>query len=249
MRRVSRKLLAATLVLELCACGDKDDPNSRRPKVDVSVLVDLSETWHNAHADGLDQRILSAVGNAIVGASNDLPKPIAVRYHAIGAASLGREPICSVTYRPSVFALGPSSPGTLTDRTKFATYIADECPEMFLQTKVEPETEIAATIITASRALELTRKGVPKVFIILSDFKEESPTQYSFRGIDFSDTKFVLVYRTLDEDRRNPAAQNAKLREWQTRLTNLGGHVELVDENAVLSSPKDFEATLKASAS
>jgi hypothetical protein len=240
-----RTILSFTLVLGLSACGDKDDPNNRRPKVTVSVLVDLSETWHNAHSDGLDRRILGAVGDAIVGASNDLPKPIAVRYHAIGAASLGREPVCSVTYRPSVFSLGPASQGTLTDRTKFARYVSDECPEMFLQTPVEPATEISAAIITASRALQLTRTGVPKIFVILSDFKEESATQFTFRGLDFRGAKFLLVYRTLEEDRRDPGEQNAKLREWQSRLTNLGAKVELVDENAVLSSPKDFESALK----
>nr|WP_314444431.1 hypothetical protein [uncultured Sphingomonas sp.] len=244
---MKRTLIAALVVLGVSGCDQSDDPGNRRPKVAVSVLVDLSETWHNPIADDLNKRVLTAVGNAIAGAANRLPRPIAVRFHAIGEASLGREPICATAYRPSAFSVGKVDPGTIRDREQFTRYVAADCPSMMLARPIANSTEIGAAIISADRALQLTKKGVPKVFVILSDFKEESPVPYSFRGLDFRDSRFVLVYRTLTEDRLDPGFQKAKLRAWESRLENLGAEVEVLDENAVLSSPKDFEALLRTS--
>jgi hypothetical protein len=228
-----------------CSCAKQDDPGNRRPKVAISILVDLSETWHNAEADPLDQRVLSSVGNAIVGAANRLPRPIAVRFHAIGQASLGREPICATNYRPAAFAVGKVPLGTMRDKKKFEAYVSTDCPNMLLAQPVQKETQIVAAIITADRALQLTRTGVPKIFIILSDFKEESLTPYSFHGMSFEGSRFILVYRTLNEDRFDPGMQKAKLAAWDQRLTNLGAEVKVLDENAVLSSPRDFEALIR----
>jgi hypothetical protein len=244
---ILRRVPLALLVIALVSCKQQDDPGNRRPKVAISILVDLSETWHNPESDALNQRVLTSVGNAIAGAANRLPRPIAVRFHAIGQASLGREPICATNYRPSAFAVGKVQPGTIRDRDEFTRYVSVDCPAMLLARPVEPSTEIVAAIITADRALELTRKGVPKVFVVLSDFKEESLTPYSFRGMSFKGSRFILVYRTLNEDRIDPAWQTAKLRDWDRRLKRLGAEVEVLDENAVLSSPKDFEALLRTS--
>lgn len=229
----------------LGSCSQQDDPSNRRPKVAIAILVDLSETWHNPASDDLDRRVLTTVGDALVAASNRLPKPISVRFHAIGQESLGREPVCATTYRPSAFAIGKVDPGTIRDRDKFARYVSTDCPEMLLAKPDEKETEIVATIISADRALQLTRSGVPKVFIILSDFKEESLTPYSFRGMSFKGDRFILLYRTLNEDRSDPGLQKAKLAEWDRRLNRLGAEVEEVDENAALASPKDFEALIR----
>jgi hypothetical protein len=235
------------LVTASCSCSQQDDPGNRRPKVAISILVDLSETWHNPASDDLDQRVLTSVGNAIAGAANRLPRPIAIRFHAIGEASLGKEPICATNYRPSAFAVGKVPPGTIRDRDEFTRYVAVDCPAMMLARPVANSTEIAAAIITADRALQLTKKGVPKIFVILSDFKEESPVPYTFRDLDFTGCRFVLVYRTLPEDRLDPGLQRAKLRMWERRLKNLGAEVETLDENAVLSSPRDFEALVRTS--
>jgi hypothetical protein len=237
----------AALSLLSCSCSQQDDPGNRRPKVAISILVDLSETWHNDTSDSLDKRVLTSVGNALVGAANRLPRPIAVRFHAIGQASLGREPVCATNYRPSAFSVGKVPPGTIRDRDEFTRYVSVDCPNMLLARPVEGSTEIVAAIITADRALQLTKSGVPKVFIILSDFKEESLTPYSFRGMSFKGSRFILVYRTLTEDRFDPGMQRAKLAAWDQRLAKLGAEVEVLDENAVLSSPRDFEALIRTS--
>lgn len=237
---------AFVLALSMSGCADSDDPNNRRPKVAISLLVDLSETWHNAANDSLNRRVLTTVGNSIAGASNQLPKPISIRFHAIGDESLGREPICSATYRPSAFALRAAQADLITEREKFHRYVAIDCPEMLIALPVEGSTEIAAAIITADRALQLTKKGADRLFVILSDFKEESPVDIDFRGVDLTGSRFLLIYRTLDEDRAAPAEQKSKLRAWDRRLSNLGATVQVIDENAVLSSPKDFESFLKA---
>lgn len=243
----TRAALIALGTMLLVACADKEDPDNRRPKVAVSILTDLSETWHNPQSDARDKRVLTAVGEALVGAANRLPLPISIRYHVIGVASLGREPVCSAIYRPSAFAVGKKDEITISDRDQFARYVEEECPDMLLAKPVEPETEIDAAIITADRALQLARKGVPKIFIILSDFKEESTTSYTFRGMDFSGSRFILVYRTLPEDQRDPAMQKAKIAEWKRRLANLGAEVEDYDENAVVTSPRDFETLIRTS--
>jgi hypothetical protein len=242
-----RHILVGLMALILASCANQDDPSNRRPKVAISILVDLSETWHNPESDGLDRRVLTTVGKALVGASNRLPKPISVRFHAIGQASLGREPVCATNYPPSAFGIGKPDPETITSRDKFDRYVSVDCPSMLLARPVENSTEIVAAIITADRALALTKRGVPKVFIVLSDFKEESLTPYSFRGMSFKGSRFILVYRTLNEDRFDPALQKAKLADWDRRLKRLGAEVEVVDENAVLSSPKDFEALIRTS--
>lgn len=242
-----RSVIMALLALIIASCADQADPSNRRPKVAISILVDLSETWHNAAADGLNRRVLTTVGDSLVGASNRLPKPISVRFHAIGEASLGREPICATDFRPSAFGIGKVTKGTIRKREDFARYVSVDCPEVFLARPVEPATEIVAAIITADRALALTRAGVPKVFILLSDFKEESLSPISFRGMSFKGSKFILVYRTLPEDRFDPAQQKAKLADWKRRLSRIGAEVDVVDENAVLSSPKDFEALIRTS--
>lgn len=239
-----RAFLAAAVAAALCGCKASDDPSNRRPKFAISVLVDLSETWHNPSSDELDLRVLSAVGGAIVGASNRLPKPISVRYHAIGEASLGREPICSTTFRPSAFAMGKEEVGIIRSREQFARYVQSECPDMLIKRRVESSTEIVAAIVTADRALQLTRGGVPKVFIILSDFKEESIAGYTFRGVDLTGSKFLLVYRTLPEDRLDPTLQRERIAEWKRRLVRAGAKVKVIDENALLTSPKDFDAQL-----
>jgi hypothetical protein len=204
-----RHICLAFTALALASCGNQDDPSNRRPKVAISILVDLSETWHNAESDELDHRVLSSVGNGIFGAANRLPRPIAVRFHAIGQASLGREPICATNYRPAAFSVGKVPPGTMRDKKKFEAYVSVDCPNMLLARPVEQQPQIVAAIITADRALQLTRAGVPKIFIILSDFKEESLTPYSFRGMSFKGSRFIMVYRTLYEDRFDPAMQKA----------------------------------------
>lgn len=237
-------LFPAVAAFALCACQDRDDPSNRRPKIAISVLVDLSETWHNAEADNLDRRVLRAVGSALVGASNRLPKPISVRYHAIGEASLGREPICATTFRPSAFSMGKEELGIIRNREQFARFVESECPDMFMAREVEGSTEIVAAIVTADRALGLTRKAVPRVFVILSDFKEESRVGYSFRGVDLKGSKFLLVFRTLNQDRMDPALQLERIAEWKRRLSRAGAQVQAIDENALLTSPKDFEAQL-----
>lgn len=236
--------LAAVLFSASC-CQGNDDPGNRRPKFAVSVLVDLSETWHNPSSDALNGRVLAAIGSAIVGASKRLPKPISVRFHVIGEASLGREPICNVTFRPSAFAMGRTELGVIKDPVKFTDYVQTECPALILSRPVENSTEIAAAVITANRALQLARNGTPKVFVLLSDFKEESRGTYDFRGVDLAGSKFILVYRTLPEDRLDPALQRARIAEWKRRLTGVGAEVEVIDENALLTSPKDFEAELR----
>lgn len=242
-----RPICVALLATLLFACADQEDPSNRRPKIAISILTDLSETWHNPQSDGRNKRVLSSVGEALMGAANRLPLPIAVRFHIVGVGSLGREPVCSALYRPSAFTVGKKADSTIRDRDQFARYVKDECPDLLLAKPVEPATEIAAAIITADRTLQLTREGVPRVFIILSDFKEESVTQYSFHGTDLTGSRFILVYRTLPEDQLDPAMQRAKIGNWKRRLSRLGAEVETLDENAVVTSPRDFEALIRTS--
>jgi len=243
-------LLAAALLLVSCggSDADPDDPRGRSAASGIAVLVDLSQTWHNPPAtEEMNGRILRRVGDAIVRGAPTMPMPIAIRYHAIGEASLGRTPLCVAVYRPTTFKLGRRrAEEVVTDRATFERYLTEECPMMFLARPAERSTEIGAAIVSAYRASALLREGAKRTFVILSDFKEETPAQVSFDGIDFSRARFLLVYRTLDEDRVQPVLQQARLRAWESLLRSLGAEVIPIDENAVLGSPQEFQILLGA---
>ena len=243
-----RFLLLAFAALSVGSCGGdapNPDPRSRRAASSISVLVDLSQTWHNPPAtEEMNRNILRRVGQAIVGAAPAMPKPIAIRYHAIGEASLGRTPLCVAVYRPATFRVRRQSEEVVADRRTFSNYVTEECPLMFLSHPPEQQTEIAATIISAYRASALLREDARRTFVVLSDFKEETPTHFSFDGIDLAGSRFILVYRTLDEDRRAPGPQEARLSAWEQLLTGLGASVSRIDENAVLGSPQEFQMLL-----
>lgn len=245
---MTRLALMALCAFSLTACADKDDPNNRRPKISISILTDLSETWHNPSSDARNKRVLSAVGVAISGASNQLPSPLAVRFHVIGSGSLGREPVCSTLFRPSAFMIGKKDPGIIQDAKQFARYVQDECPDMLLSKPAEGATEISAAITTADRALRLTQAKVPKVYIVLSDFMEEAATSVEIEPNSLKGARFILVYRTLRTHQLDPALQMNKIMDWRRRLASLGAEVQVYDENAVVTSPRDFEAVIRTSA-
>lgn len=244
-----RRLLPLVLAFLISACDSSrnqvsDDPRGDRPAAAVSVLVDLSETWHNQQSQELNRRVLRSVGQAINGAATSMPLPLAIRYHAIGSESLGRTPLCAATFRPSAFSIGRAEEGRITNRDEFRRYVEVDCPEMFLARPFEPATEISAAIVSASRALALVSPTAPRTFILLSDFKEEAAATPDLNGLDLSGAHVILLYRTLPEDRRSPGGQQSRLEDWQRRLTALRASVSVVDENAVLSSLPDFQALI-----
>ncbi|MFC7499025.1 hypothetical protein ACFQRC_07295 [Enterovirga sp. GCM10030262] len=235
--------------LALAGCDGRDNTNStegdgRRPESAISVLVDLSETWHNPISRALNQRLFGNVGTAIARSAYDLPLPLSVRYHIIGSGSLGRQAPCAADFAPSTFSIGETPPGTIRDRDQFRRYIAVDCPELLLAQPAEPATEISAAIVSAHRAAALLAPSAPRTFILLSDFKEEAAAMPALGALDLRGIRFLLVYRTLPEDRQQPDAQDARLAIWQRRLEASGAAVILVDENAVLSSFTDFQALI-----
>jgi|GEM_PF-3414607 len=238
------KALTFTAALFSAGCSDQADKRGRRPESVVVTLVDLSATWHNSTNDAANLQLLDAVGRAVYGASMSLPKPIAVRFHAIGSRSLGRAPLCHAVFRPSAFSIGAKDENTISNREEFKSYITSQCPQFILSKTIEDETEIAASILTADRALALTSASARKVFLVLSDFKEETSSSAGFRGVNLSGYHFILLHKTLPEDQLDPSLQSSRLNGWKRRLSELGAQVDVVDESAALTSPQDLQALI-----
>ena len=216
---------------------------TQQPLSSVSILVDLSATWHNAKDDPRNLQLLGSVGHAIAGAARLIPKPMVVRYHQIGQDSLGREAICQVSYRKSLFGFAATD-GVITSEHDFLQYVAVQCPQVLVHQPVQPTTEITAAVVTAMRATEMTGADIPKFLIILSDFKEESPTAYSLRDISLRGVRIVMLYRVLPEDRRRPAGLNTRLAAWRNAFTAAKARVRLFEDIAV--NPADLQSVLES---
>lgn len=182
----------------------------------VSVLVDLSATWHNSASRRYNQRLLRSVGQAIVAAAQRLPRPIAVRYQIIGSGALNREPLCAVNFNPKLFAFGKANdPSEISDKAQFERYLTDYCPQYVVTRPAEATTEIGAAIIASQQAIAMMATSVPQALIILSDMKEDTQAVADLSGIGLSNTRVVILFRSLAEDARRPSPEPDRIRPWR----------------------------------
>ena len=206
----------------------------RRPQAAVSVLIDFSETWLNPEALAQDRRVLEIVGRAIVAAAPKLSKPLMVRYHAIGADSLGQAPICTVDYRKSLFGIRAAD--LVTSEDEFARYLTLECPRFVTSRRPQVATELSAAVVSAARATAMAGPAIHRTMIILSDFKEETLAPVSLDSVALRGTRVLMLYRTLPEDRRYPAGLDQRIDTWKRKLRARGARVAAFDENAAASA-------------
>jgi hypothetical protein len=124
-------------------------------------------------------------------------------------------------------------------------YLVDNCPLHVLRQPPEKLTEITAAIISSRQAAGMVGPAVPRILLILSDFKEESPTRYRLDGTSFANTRVVLLWRTLPEDRRRPAGLSARVERWRQLFASRGAAVSAYSDSAAISSPAAFQALLR----
>jgi len=235
-----RRFLAILLLVWAVPCAARDEV----PGAVISVLVDLSATWHNPRSTGYNAGVLKSVGATIAQASIELPKPVSVRFHVIGKASLARPPICRRDFRPSLLGLGASATTEIKPKA-FRDYLTGFCPDFILHQPPEPETEISAAILTALEATAMVSRGTPRILIILSDFKEDTKVRYQLGRADLTGARAILLYRTLPEDRANIAGQRARVQYWRRLLERHGAKVSDFADSTPSCSPAEFETLIE----
>lgn len=214
------------------------------PETVVSVLVDLSATWHNGTSKAYNDQLLESVGTALSSAAIVLPKPISIRYHAIGQATLDRPSLCRIDYRPNI--LGFSSPGVESDSTRFQAYLVQKCPLYILSNRPEPVTEIAAAIQSSLQATAMVSNHAVRVMLILSDFKEETKVHLALLPRTLAGVRIIMLWRTLPEDRRNPAELDKRIALWKAYLAGHGAKmVSAFADDTAIYSPAEFAALIE----
>jgi hypothetical protein len=227
----ARGFIALSLSVFLAACGSgrgcqMTTPESDLPTVSVYVLVDLSETWHNAAEKARNHDELVEVGEGIGIAASNFDPPIQVEYRVIGARSLGKRPICKVLYRPSLLAAKQPSPELVSTEAELRQVLGGSCPDSIVKQPAEPLTEISAAIVSATS--EPRPPQSRRLLILLSDFKEESLKSADNGALDaarLKETKVLMIYRVLPEDQGDPSALMARVARWRKLLQDRGATV------------------------
>jgi hypothetical protein len=227
----------------------------RPPAAYLSVLVDLSQTWHNRGSLPRNRRLLVAVGNAIVSGQAGLPKPIQVTYRVIGKGSLVKDAFFTTSYAPSLLA--STTAATAASIAKFRDRIAgpagwapgpsptvyDPVPLLILRQPPEAQTEIMGAIIAARRADALADRDTVRMMIVLSDFVEDSTGLWQLKD-SLKGYRIWLIGRVLPEDAGQSEALSSRMRNLEIQLEKRGAVVQTLEESALLASPAAFAARI-----
>lgn len=211
--------------------------------VTLTVLVDLSETWHNDRDRQRNALLLQLLGEAIVETAERL-QPLAVSYRIIGEDSLGRAPVCRAIYRQGGLtgAGGGGSSLTITRRTgeprngdnSLQSYLVNDCPFLLLSQGPERLTQISSALKTSAESLaQYDRNRVAMRIVILSDMKQETSTPPSLDGVNLEGVDVLILYRTLREDQEASDVRDRRLDLWEEMLTDAGARVERIDDSDV----------------
>ena len=224
----------------------------RQPATIVSILVDLSQTWHNQESLTRNRRLLASVSKAIADANAALPKPILVSYRIIGENSLTKDAFYITRFAPSLLAKTDADSaasigvfrqrlaGPRTGWTAAAGPVAyDPVPLTMLRLQPEQRTEIMGAVIAARRADALAASDAVRMMFVLSDFKEDSRGAYKLTD-SLKGYRIVLIGRVLGEDAKDADALNKRTTAFKKALTARQATVRIFEESAVLQSPADF---------
>lgn len=189
----------------------------------ISVLVDLSSTWHTPSQKKENEKILSLVSATIMSLANEYEPPIAIRYYPIGNRSLSQPALCEVVFVPKLLA-GQLSTIEVNTPQKLREYLFDSCTPHVLAQPQARFTDISGAFDTVGRMMK-GHPGAKHSIIALSDFKEElAPGQKAATPI-LSSAQVALLYRVLDEDKPNPKQVDIRVTQWSQRLQSAGAKV------------------------
>lgn len=228
MRRRFLALAAAALLLLSSAPGVR----AEEPRSTISILVDLSRTWHNHQSAGQNKRALDAALSAAVELAIRYRPPTQVRVLAIGDASLLRPALCDAIYDPKLINVGKSVGSAFTNEKSFRKYLKTDCLAFVLASPVENLTDISGAIDTVSR-VSSHQQGKERSLIILSDMVEELGKGQVAPPLTLPGFRTVILYRALATDKKNPNLLTSRLDGWAQKLAKAGSHVDVVaDETA-----------------
>lgn len=224
------------------------DPQDRDAiKTSVSVLIDLSRTWHNTKDKARNKDVLDSVFSAVATAADDV-QPMSFRVHPIGEASLNRPVYCSVTYAFNFFGGGgPRDPNTLKDRKKLLAYLTGEtgCTDQILRLKPEGRTEITSAIVTAVRSNELRPALSRQILVILSDLQEDPISDYNLDLLNLKSVQILILYRALSDDQIVQSLLDKRVEEWKQKLRARGAKVQAAMDTAAAAGGGDIARILR----
>lgn len=202
------------------------------PRSSVSILVDLSETWHNDQSRGHNKTVLEIVADATIEFGKQARPPVHVRALPIGDVSLLRPPMCEALFDPKLICGTKPGDKTFCQEKALRNYLKTDCTRFVLTRPKEKWTDISGAIASAGR-LSAQQAGGERAIIVLSDMFEERPkgqppAEFSLQGF-----RVLLVYRTLDDDRRQPERLDRRLNEWTAKLSAAGARVHKIPDQGL----------------
>lgn len=189
-------------------------------KSQITVLVDLSETWLNPASETSNRHALNAVADTIAGLLPKLKAPVNIRYLEIGANSMSRRPICEARYFPNIFRIS-STAGEYADIPKTVEFFRSDCSKLIFMRKPAPLTDITGALNTVSRVAENEAPNY-SALIILSDFQEERGRGKTGTIGRLKGVRSLLLYRVLNSDRDNPYQLDERVKKWKGLLRAAG---------------------------
>lgn len=199
----------------------------------VTVLVDMSKSWHNASTDRDENtKVLTSVADAIMSLSEEIDSPIKIRYILIGDLSLGRKTLCDVQYSPKLLNARTLPDGVIQDRMKLKYYLEKTCLHHILALPAEEFTDITGAFSNASNALE-AQAGEFRALIALSDFKEERRKGQQGEIGQLFGARTLMLFRILPEDRMNPAGLHSRVEAWRRNLSKAGASVKSHEDSSI----------------
>jgi hypothetical protein len=177
---------------------------SEEPQSSITVLVDLSTTWSNPASRLQNEEALKVVAKSVLHMASDLDPPIVIRYFPIGDLSLGRHALCEVLFLPKLSLSPQKKLAEVANPRALQGYLEASCLEKVLAQKQEAFTDITSALDNAARITD-EQLGNFRAIIILSDLKEERRPGQKRQNLHLQGQRVLLLYRILDEDRRDPS--------------------------------------------
>jgi len=230
---LSLAALAAAVVIVADCPPTWSASSINEPRSTISILVDLSQTWHNERSGNQNRTVLETVFEAAIELSKRYHPPTHIRVLPIGDASLMRPPLCDAVYDPKLISAPSKSGNGFTQETRLRKYLKADCTRFVVSRPREKFTDISGAIDSAARLALGGRAGDERALIVLSDMKEDLPRGQIPPELSLPGFRILIVYRVLPEDRRAPNLLDKRLGEWKARLTGAGGRVEVVPDQGV----------------
>lgn len=231
-------------------CSISDDK-----RLELSVLVDLSGSWHDPDNVDVSKRnrvILETLGRSISDAIQEYHPPVTVTYFGIGKYSRGQEPLCKVVYEPKIFSFRNPSNSYATKKNTLYKYLSEECPFKIIHLEKQPYTDITGALLDQKLLLtersdaqrrQMKKKTVPKIIILLSDMVETQSTvgdTPKLEDADFTGFSIFMIYRKnpnsvsgVNINSRNH--NSSHITEWEVQLQNRGAEIQKLDDRQMNS--------------